>query len=337
MVQGGGSHHGRPHGRQRQAVIGAVALALSLCVAGLRAQPAAPAASAVVKPKRPPRVLPGGDVELKTKDGWTLSARFLPPKDPLKPTLLLLHETGGRKENWYFLARALARNDYGVMAVDFRGHGGSQSPPAGQPSHWRKFPAPTKAYNEWNNLLLDVDAAVEYVGSQGVQLSSMVFGGADVGSSVALKYAAVHSQVPLLFMLSPGMRYREIPTVNAIRAYGKRPILLVVGADDNRSTRETAILFEFAKRVAGPENTQLLSAEREHGTRILVVNKGVVGKILDWIADPMLPLDPQVSTETAPGAPAEPAAGAGPEALPSDEQLRQLPPAPGDPGFEQGE
>lgn len=261
---------------------------------------AEPAPAAPAKPKRAARVLPGTDVELKTKDGWTLAARYNPPKEGLL-TFVLLHETGGRKENWYFLARAMAKRGIGYLALDFRGHAGSQSPPPGVASHWRKFPAPTKALNEWNGLTLDVEAAVDYLQTQGVLPSLIGMGGADVGSSIALKYAAVHSQVPMLFMLSPGMSYREILTVNAIRAYTKRPILLVVGADDNRSNRETAILYHFAKQAAGADKTTLITAEREHGTRILVVNKGTIGQILDWIENPEPTQEPEVSTETPNG------------------------------------
>ena len=298
-----------------------LALALPLSAAPKAAAPAAPVEAAAAKTKRPAKVLAGNDVELKTKDGWTIAAKYLPAQLP-KPTVILLHETGGRKENWYTMGRAMAKRGIGFLALDFRGHGASQSPPAGQPANWRKFPAPTKAQNEWNNLALDVDAAVEYLATQNVPIASIGVGGADVGSSIGLKYAAVHNQIPFLFMLSPGMSYREILTVNAIRAYTKRPILLVVGADDNRSTRETAILYEFAKRSAGAENTQLITAEREHGTRILVVNKDITGQILDWVENPTQSLEvPVESTGT-------PAGTTGPETLPSDEQLLQ--PAPGE-------
>lgn len=232
---------------------------------------------------------------------------------------MLLHETGGRKENWYFLVKAMARRGLGALALDLRGHGGSQNPPAGQPAHWRKFPSPTKAYNEFNNMTLDVEAAVEYLQTQGVMPHHIAMGGADVGSSIALRYAAVHSQVPLLFMLSPGMSYREVLTVNAIRAYTKRPILLVAGADDNRSTRETAVLVEFAKRSAGPENTVLMPAEREHGTRMLMVNKDLIGKILDWVENPVEP--PDLST-AAPAVPVDPDAV---QPLPTDDDLGRAP------------
>lgn len=279
-----------------------------------KAKPAEPAAAAApAKPKRPPRVLPGKDVELKTKDGWTLAGRYSPAKEGLL-TFVLLHETSGRKENWYFLARAMERRGLGFFALDLRGHGGSQSPPAGVAAHWRKWPAPTKVLNEFNNMTLDVEAAVEYLQSQQVLPTTIALGGADVGSSIALKYAAVHPQVPMLFMLSPGMSYREVLTVNAIRAYTRRPILLVVGADDNRSTRETAVLHHFAKQAAGPENTTLITAERERGTRILVVNKGVIGQILDWVENPTQPQEPEVSTET-------PTGQGEPEPLPSDGEL----------------
>ena len=282
----------------------------------------APKAAPKAAPRRPMRVLPGADVELKTKDGWTLAARYLPAKAQGLPVFILLHETGGRKENWYFLAKTMERKGIGFLALDFRGHGGSQSPPPGEPPNWRKFSPPTKSANPWNSLTLDVDAAAEYLQSQGLAISSIAAGGADVGSSIALKWAAVHPAVPMVFMLSPGMSYREVLTVNAIRAYGKRPILMMVGADDPRSPRETAILYEFAKRSAGLENTTLITAEREHGTRILVVNKGIVGRIVDWIYNPIAqPEPPQASTAAAPGTQAP---------LPTDQELNVAPPAEGE-------
>ncbi|MBI5201430.1 MAG: hypothetical protein HY925_07585, partial [Elusimicrobia bacterium] len=54
-----------------------VALALSASAAPTAAASApADAAAPAAKPKRPAKTLPGVDVELKTKDGWTLSAKY---------------------------------------------------------------------------------------------------------------------------------------------------------------------------------------------------------------------------------------------------------------------
>ncbi|MBI4424432.1 MAG: alpha/beta fold hydrolase [Elusimicrobia bacterium] len=278
----------------------------------LLAAPAPPAAGDAPKPKRNQRIMPGADVELKTKDGWTLASRYAPPKEG-QLTFVLLHGTGGRKEDWYPLAKAMARQGFGVMALDLRGHGQSQNPPAGQPANWRKFPPQTKAYNEFSNMAFDVEAAMEHLQAQGTLPANVALGGADVGSSIALRYSIVHRDVPLVFMLSPGMSYREVLTVNAMRSYAKRPILLVVGADDHRSTRETALLINIAKQATGPENATQLTVDREHGTRMLWVNAGLVGKILDWVNDPVqAPEPPELSTAPAEG---------GQEPLPSDEEL----------------
>lgn len=249
-------------------------------------------------PGRAARVLVGEPVALKTKDGWSLAARHHPAR-PDHLTFILLHQAGGRKEDWFLLARAMARRGLGVFALDLRGHGASRVPPPGSPAQWREFKT-GKSYNEWGNMLGDVEAAVAYLGSSGVAESSIALGGADVGSSIALKYAAIHRQVPMVFLLSPGMSYREVLTVNAMRAYSKRPILMVVAADDRRSTAETAILHSFANKSAGPEYSALLNVEREHGTRMLGTNAGLISGILDWVRNPIQPLTP--STAAASGA-----------------------------------
>ena len=57
---------------------------------------------------------------------------------------------------------------------------------------------------------------------------AVALGGADLGGSLALKYAALHPEIAIVFILSPGMSYRDIATVNAVRAYKDRPVLFVV-------------------------------------------------------------------------------------------------------------
>jgi len=260
------------------------ALALALALAAWTPRPAASA---------PKRELPGQAVELKTKDGWTLAARYHPAK-PAHLTFILLHQAGGRKEEWRHLAWAMARQGFGTMALDMRGHGESRNPPPGGETDWRRFRKDRRGYNEWSNMALDVEAAVGYLAGRGVPKDSIALGGADVGSSVALRYAAVHPEAPLVFLLSPGMSYQEVLTVNAMRAYGPRPILLVVGADDKRSVPETAILFAFARRSAGDDKALEWTVERGHGARMLalvanrdpVSHESLVSRLLAWASNP---------------------------------------------------
>lgn len=242
-----------------------------------------PAAAAPVK-RVPPKTLPGSPVELKTKDGWTIAAVYMPAK-PDQQTIVLLHQNGGRKEDWYFLAKALVKEGFGVMAIDLRGHGGSTSAPEGQEPSFRKFRV-SRAYSEYNNMIQEIEAAVDFLKLQNVDETTIALGGAAVGSSLALRYAALHKVVPFVFMLSPGMTYSEVITVNALRAYGKRPILMIVGADDRNSMKQTPILFEFAKVAAGAENVTLITVDREHGAKMLARNKGLTARIVSWIKHP---------------------------------------------------
>jgi pimeloyl-ACP methyl ester carboxylesterase len=267
----------------------------------------APAANAVSSPQSKPgvvkkkrvrkkRVLPGEPVEFQTSDGWTLSGKYLQAKED-QLTFLLLHDARGRRQNWYWLTRKLARKGIGYLAIDMRGHGLSQNPPEGKEASWRKFRS-TKRDNDWENIREDVKASIEYLEANGVPIDTIGLGGADVGGSIVLKYAALNPQIEMVFLLSPGFSFREVLTVNAMRAYKNRPILMVVADDDRRSSTETPILFEFAKRAAGTENARLIRVEKGHGTRMLYYNKGITDQIVEWIEDPVVPQEIDISSGT---------------------------------------
>ncbi|MFA6318216.1 MAG: alpha/beta hydrolase [Elusimicrobiota bacterium] len=242
---------------------------------------AAPKAAAPASKATP---LPGILVDLRTRDGWPLRAKYVPAKDG-RLTFLLLHAKGRRMEDWSVLGRALAVWGYGYLAPDFRGHGLSVTAPEGGRVTWRDFKI-TKTYNEFANMLLDVEASVAYLASQGVPEEDVCVIGAEVGSSIGLKFAAVHPKTPLIVMLSPGLRYQEVLTVNAMRAYRERPVLMVHSEGDKKTAAETLLLANIAKRAAGEANTAVLIVPRaERGAKM--VNASLARKIVDWIADPV--------------------------------------------------
>lgn len=244
-----------------------------------------------------PKVLPGLLIDIQTPDGWNLKAKHLPAKDD-NPTFLLLHGTGQRKEDWYYLARALEARGYGYLALDFRGHGESNVGPDGQPASWRKFPA-TKTNNEFAKMAHDVEAVVAYLAGRGLAENSIGIVGADVGSSIGLKYAAVNPEVPFIVMLSPGLSYQEVLTVNAMRAYKNRPILMVHSAADKYSARATPLLYGFAKLSVGENNATVITVDHEHGTKMLQRNRGLIARIIDWTSAPVkLPEGTGVSSAT---------------------------------------
>jgi|CXWL01.1.fsa_nt_gi pimeloyl-ACP methyl ester carboxylesterase len=253
--------------------------------------PLSKAASAVKK------MLPGETIDLKTADGWALQAVYAPAAEG-KKTLVLLHGTGQRKEDWKSLALPLTRAGYGLMAVDLRGHGESRTNPAGEVLTWKQLKATTKADNDFLDMSRDADAVVAFLTGKGVAEESIGFIGAEVGGSVALRYAATHPKVPLVILLSPGMKWQEVLTVNALRAMKRptpTPLLMVYSEADRTSSKEAPIMYSFAKAAVGEKLAVLVSVPQERGTRMLRAQPALIEQIISWIGNPVAPEAP-VST-----------------------------------------
>lgn len=298
------------------------------------------AAAPAPAPRAP--ALAGEPVELRSADGWTLRAVYR-KADAGKPTVVLLHGTGQRKEDWRVFARALAKAGDGYIAVDQRGHGESRVNPAGETITYKKLRAQNAmkgGANDYEDMVRDAEAAVAWLGGQGVAEETVGVAGAEVGGSVAVKYAAVHAKVPFLIVLSPGLAWQEIPLVNAVRHFKGRatPILMVHSEADKRSSKETPLLFAFAKNAVGEKNATLLVVPEERGTRLFAKNKDLAGRVIAWIADPHALEAPAVSTAAVSGstgtmvmpadADAAPDSGAGPDA----QDAPDAEPAPADGG-----
>jgi alpha-beta hydrolase superfamily lysophospholipase len=256
-----------------------VLLATLLCAAAIASQSAVPA-----QPIKP-LVFPGLLVDISTRDGWKLKAKYNPPQEG-KMSFLLLHGTGGRKEDWYRLARPLLKRGYGYLALDLRGHGDSRTAPDGKPAIYRKFVV-SKNYNEYLKMMADVEAGIAYLVSQGVPEEKIGLIGADVGSSLALRYAALHPKVPMVGLLSARMQYQEVTSVNAMRAYKDRPVLMMYSEADKNTASGMPILESFAKMSAGERRLTVIVAPTEHGTKML--RGPVIGQVCDWIANPIKP------------------------------------------------
>jgi dienelactone hydrolase len=275
-------------------------MTLVVLLAAALSAAAAPAPAPAKAPAREP-VLAGTELELKAADGWTIHGVWLKALEG-KPTLILLHGTGQRKEEWRPFARALARAGDGYLALDLRGHGESRVSPSGETISYKKLRASAKGANDYEDMTRDIEAAVAALTTQGVVEESIGLMGAEVGGSVSIKYAAVHPKVPFVIMLSPGLDTQEIPIVNAMRAFKGRttPILMVHSEADKHSSRDTPLLFAFAKNSVGEGHATLMVVPQERGTRLLKANKGLTERILAWIVNPV-PEAPAVSTMTAAG------------------------------------
>ncbi|MDE2492239.1 MAG: alpha/beta fold hydrolase, partial [Elusimicrobia bacterium] len=255
--------------------------------------------SAAAAPR--PWTLPGDTVTVRTVDGWTLRGVW-EKAQPGQPTVVLLHGTGQRKEDWRPMAYALKRAGDGYFALDLRGHGESRVTPTGSTITWHDLRA-GRDVNDFEDMSHDVEAAVATMTAAGVPESSIGMMGAEVGGSIGVRYAAIHPKVPFVILLSPALAWREVPIVNAVRAFQGRStsILMVLSDADKLSSRDTPLLYTFAKLAVGERHAELITVPEERGTRMLARNRGLIGRIVDWIANPITPEPPQLSTAAVAG------------------------------------
>jgi hypothetical protein len=103
----------------------------------------------------------------------------------------------------------------------------------------------------------------------------------------------------MVIALSPALNVNDVLSVNPLRSYGKRPLLIVAGADRERQYKEFQLLNDIAKMACGKTNVTVMVEPKGIGPSL--VNKYNVRRLLDWIKNPRLPGIVQFSTAAAAG------------------------------------
>lgn len=215
-------------------------------------------------------------VRLSTRDGVTLAGSYYPPARGPVPAIVLLHMLARDRTDWNPLAAKFQAGGWAVLSLDLRGHGGSQL--QGEKTlHWRDF-----SDTDFNKMVLDVEAAQEYLkGLKEVDPARMAIVGASIGCNIALNFASDHPQVRALILLSPGLEYRGVLSEPAMRRYGAsgRPALIVSSTDDPYSADSSKRL----KSLAEARTTLILYQRAGHGTRMLIQEGDMEGRIVSWL------------------------------------------------------
>lgn len=246
-------------------------------------------------------------VTLATEDGWNLSGRYLKAAGGA-PTLVLIHTQKSDLTEWEPLFTPLKRYGFGYLAFDLRGHGNSFVTPDGATTTWRAFGVDGQD-NEYNKMLRDVEAAIAYLSTHSVAGEQIVLAGSVLGANLAIKTAAINPEISMVIAVSPALNANSVLSVNPLRAYGRRPLLLIAGADRARQHAEFQILNHTAQIACGKSNVTVIVEAKGFGPGL--INKRNARRVLDWIKNPRLP--EVVEFSTAPAAGPEPGATARPE------------------------
>ena len=121
----------------------------------------------------------GEELRLTTADGETLVAWHFPPKDG-RPLILYFHGNGGALVDRVPRFRMLTARGYGLLAVSYRGYGGSSG-------------SPTQS-----GLMQDGEAAYREAQARGYDGNRIVLMGASLGTGVAIALAATREAAALV-------------------------------------------------------------------------------------------------------------------------------------------
>ena len=160
------------------------------------------------------------EVAVKTADGETLVGWFVPPTKG-KPFLIYLHGNGGTLEKRALRLQRMTDEGAGLIAIEWRGYGGS----TGSPSQ--------------EGLLADTLAAYDYALAAGAAPSQIVVVGESLGTGPAL-WLAGEKKVAGVVLDSP---YSAIVDI-AAELYWMFPVRLV--------SRDPFPAADWARRVTAP-------------------------------------------------------------------------------------
>lgn len=215
---------------------------------------------------------PPQTVSLRSEDGVTLLGTLYLPARP-GPAVILLHMQTRSREDWQALGARLAESGFAALAIDFRGHGASDPPPAGTGGP------------DMSRWVLDVKAARSYLAARSDVVQGRVgLIGASIGANVAILFAPGDPSVRSLALLSAGLDYRGLRTEAAMGKLGGRSALLVASDEDSYAANSARRL---AKQEGGTRELRLLTGAG-HGTTMLVRQGDLAAALVDWFRRTLL-------------------------------------------------
>jgi pimeloyl-ACP methyl ester carboxylesterase len=168
----------------------------------------------------------------------------------------------GDRSQWDELVPHLTANGYAVLAIDLRGHGA------------------TGGQIDWVKAQQDTLAARNFLSEhEHIRKDRIAFGGASIGANLALAAASTDPEIKTVVLLSPGLNYFGVTTLEELESYDSRPLFLAASSEDQYAAQSAQTLAESALGVV---EIQLFNGAG-HGTVMLSREPGLAGSILEWL------------------------------------------------------
>ena len=232
-------------------------------------------ASAVHAGKPAPKPI---EVSATTADSTVLSADLYLPWDTGQarfPLVILMHMMNRDRRTYRDLVPLLLGRRWAVLNVDLRGHGKSNV------VHGAKRKPEQLQESDFQQMPADLGLLVTTASRRSARLDTLRVGvvGASIGSSVAVFYGAEHPHTEGIVLLSPGLNYRNMELRPKFMQYSRRPVLILVGKQDQGSF-ESCMLLD---NVAQGDKKLVVYPGAEHGTDIFRAVNGADTLVANWL------------------------------------------------------
>lgn len=212
-------------------------------------------------------------ITFSSADDTIIYGTYYPVADAKPPGMALVHMLRSNRQAWESFAMRAQAAGIATLAIDMRGHGESVQRGTDILSYSEFDTA------DWERVMLDIDAALDELRARGADPDNLALVGASIGGNLSLRYAATHPEVQALILLSPGSDYRGIEIKDDLKAYGRRPIMLVVAEGDAYSVTSVRELDAIAPGLC--EIREYPGAA--HGSDIFMTAEGAEAQALLWL------------------------------------------------------
>lgn len=197
-------------------------------------------------------------IKLTAKDGKSISSLYYEVPEA-KCWAVYLHMMPETKESWNDIAEYLQKSGCAGLSIDLRGHGESD----GGPDGYHKF-----SDEEHQASMLDLEAAISFLIERGASREKIAFVGASIGANLSLVYLGRHHEYKAGILLSPGLNYRGIETVSAVKNLmdGQR-VFFISSRDDGNNADQCQLLYDVI--TSGINKKIEIYETGGHGTSIL--------------------------------------------------------------------
>lgn len=233
-------------------------------------------------------------VEFQTADGVTIHGWYLHTGDHTQkdgkphtkdhfadqPAVVLLHMYQSDRHSWNPLPGNFRDRGIATLFLDMRGHGQSKFGPDGEDLSKRvrdRDPALFGAM--WQ----DAAGAVEWLVEHGHRRDRIGLLGASVGCSVALDAARRDPKLKTVGVLTPGVKFLGVPTLDHLQNWGNRELLLVSSpAEWNKGAGPIQAFLRDAGKAS--ITAWMIPGKNIHGTHMLGAIPFIDERLANWFS-----------------------------------------------------